>query len=126
MPNGKEKNKASPEEFKRLVEINTIFSRCRQKHGFTDCGSSKTECSPCPFKEEKIDLVRLISKIDWEKITEISPEDVQEEMHMPKVTPSNCKLHRCKYNQIPPPENSQECFACEGNKDPNWDYKKKK
>lgn len=42
-----------------------------------------------------------------------------------KTTSSNCKLMTCKYNRIPPPENSQECFACEGNKDPNWDYKNK-
>ncbi len=40
-----------------------------------------------------------------------------------KKPPSNCKLESCKYNRIPPSENSQECFACEGNKDPNWDYK---
>lgn len=39
-----------------------------------------------------------------------------------KTTPSNCKLAKCKYNSLPPPENSQECLACEGNKDPNWRY----
>ena len=40
-----------------------------------------------------------------------------------KNTPSNCMFPTCHYNQLPPPENSQECFACEGNTDPNWDYR---
>ena len=31
------------------------------------------------------------------------------------ATPSNCRLKICLYNQIPPPENSQECMGCEGN-----------
>ncbi len=29
-----------------------------------------------------------------------------------KVTPSNCRLLKCKFNYIPPPENSQECIGC--------------
>lgn len=37
-----------------------------------------------------------------------------------KTTPSNCKLEECTYNQLPPPENSQECIACEGNLKKNW------
>jgi hypothetical protein len=36
------------------------------------------------------------------------------------TTPSNCKLSECKYNYIAPPENSQECVACEGNKEATW------
>ena len=33
-----------------------------------------------------------------------------------KKTPSNCRLLKCKYNYVAPPENSQECIGCEGNK----------
>jgi PRTRC genetic system protein C len=40
-----------------------------------------------------------------------------------KETPSNCKLLKCKYNTLSPPENSQECISCEGNKKPNWQPK---
>ena|SRR3990170_2741190 len=36
-----------------------------------------------------------------------------------KNTPTNCKFPTCHYNQLPPPENSQECVACEGNSK-NW------
>jgi hypothetical protein len=43
-----------------------------------------------------------------------------------KITPSNCKLDSCPFNLIPPPENSQECYACKYLYDPNWDYKKAK
>lgn len=40
---------------------------------------------------------------------------------MPELmTPSNCKLKTCSYNQLPPGENSQECIACEGNKVKGW------
>lgn len=31
-----------------------------------------------------------------------------------ETTPSNCRLKTCAHNQINPPENSQECVACEG------------
>lgn len=37
-----------------------------------------------------------------------------------KETPSCCKLPKCKYNYISPPENSQECVTCPQLKDPNW------
>lgn len=30
-----------------------------------------------------------------------------------KKTPSNCRLDKCEYNYIAPPENSQECLFCE-------------
>jgi hypothetical protein len=33
-----------------------------------------------------------------------------------KHTPSNCRLKNCKWNYLPPPEDSQECIGCEGNK----------
>ncbi len=39
---------------------------------------------------------------------------------MPKTTPTNCKYDACRWNFIPPGENSQECVACDGNKDPKW------
>ena len=39
-----------------------------------------------------------------------------EQIHIPTKPPSNCKLKTCKYNRIPPGENSQECIGCEGNK----------
>ena len=39
---------------------------------------------------------------------------------MRKETPFNCRLKRCKYNYVPPPEESQECIGCEGNKVRGW------
>ncbi len=39
---------------------------------------------------------------------------------MKTTTPTNCKLETCKWNYLSPPENSQECIACEGNDDPDW------
>ncbi len=41
-------------------------------------------------------------------------------MNDPKTTPSQCKLPKCAYNQVAPPENSQECIACEGLKLKRW------
>lgn len=38
----------------------------------------------------------------------------------PKLTPSNCRFARCRYNTISPPENAQECIGCEGNVKPDW------
>ncbi|MDD5511778.1 MAG: hypothetical protein PHI12_13345 [Dehalococcoidales bacterium] len=35
---------------------------------------------------------------------------------MKKGTPSNCKFKKCRYNVIPPGEDSQECIGCDGNK----------
>lgn len=29
-----------------------------------------------------------------------------------KETPSNCKVEKCHFNQLSPPENSQECIGC--------------
>jgi hypothetical protein len=44
-----------------------------------------------------------------------------------KATPSNCKYTEgCKYNEIPPRENSQECIGCEGNKDKHWKLSRNK
>jgi len=45
---------------------------------------------------------------------------------MPKVTPSNCKYDNCCWNFVPPGENSQECIACDGLKDPKWTLKGRK
>lgn len=39
---------------------------------------------------------------------------------MKKTTPTNCKLPTCPWNPIPPPENSQECISCDGNKHLSW------
>ncbi len=39
---------------------------------------------------------------------------------MKKSTPSNCRYYYCHWNHLPPRENSQECVACEGNKNPQW------
>ncbi|MBA7527390.1 hypothetical protein ES705_19566 [subsurface metagenome] len=39
---------------------------------------------------------------------------------MNKTTPINCKLCHCSWNRLPPPENSQECVGCEGNRDPRY------
>ena len=33
-----------------------------------------------------------------------------------RVTPSNCRWDTCRYNLIAPPELSQECVGCEGNR----------
>ena len=41
-----------------------------------------------------------------------------------KATPSNCKEVSCRWNPLPPPENSQECIGCEGNQDPEWEPKR--
>lgn len=37
-----------------------------------------------------------------------------------KKTPSNCKFVTCKYNQLAPFENAQECVGCEGNYFSGW------
>ena len=37
-----------------------------------------------------------------------------------KVTPSNCELDECEFNQLSPSENSQECIGCPYLIDENW------
>ncbi|MBA7696131.1 hypothetical protein ES703_104773 [subsurface metagenome] len=41
-------------------------------------------------------------------------------------TPTICKYHKCRWNYLPPPENSQECIACDGLRDPKWKPKGRK
>ena len=33
-----------------------------------------------------------------------------------KLMPNNCRFKQCHYNFIAPPELSQECVGCEGNR----------
>ncbi len=37
-----------------------------------------------------------------------------------KATPSQCKYRKCHWNEWAPPENSQECIACDGLKKEDW------
>jgi len=38
----------------------------------------------------------------------------------PKLTPTNCRLKKCRWNYLAPGEESQECIGCDGLNSQKW------
>lgn len=81
------------EHNKRVAELITKMSRCRQEHHFSDsCGGRKQVCANCPFVKKRIELCNESDHTDWGIIRGLLPDDVLKEMHMDKTPPEKMPI----------------------------------
>lgn len=83
-----EKKSKVEEHRQRLVELITLFSRCRQSNSILDgCGGGKSICTPCPYEKEHSEMSLLLSGDDFiyqegmAAIKPLLPEDVKKELY---------------------------------------------
>lgn len=76
------------EHRQRLVELITLFSRCRQSNNIKDgCGGGKSVCTPCPYEKEHGEMWNLLREDDlihkegMAAIKPLLPEDVRGELY---------------------------------------------